>query len=92
VIKSFRHKGLQRFFETGSKAGIQPDQAGKLRRQLALLDAATAVEEMNIPGWRLHALKGDLAGHWSVTVSGNWRLTFAFVGMDAVWVDYLDYH
>lgn len=92
MIRTFRHKGVQRFFETGSKVGIQAEHAPKLARQLALLDAAKAAGEMNVPGWGLHALKGDLDGHWAVKVSGNWRLTFAFDGEDAVLVDYQDYH
>ena len=76
MIKGFLHKGLKAFFETGSKAGIQAQHAPKLARQLARLDAAQAPEDMNLPGWRLHLLTGNLAGHWSVTVNGNWRLTF----------------
>ena len=92
MIKSFRHKGVEKFFRTGSKAGIQPAHSAKLARQLVLLNRATKPEEMNIPGWRLHPLGRDLAGHWSVWVSGNWRLTFAFEGKDAVLVDYQDYH
>ena len=92
MIKHFRHKGLERFFATGSKAGIQPQHAGKLRRLLLALDEAVGPEEMNIPGWRLHRLSGDLAGHWSVWVNGNWRLTFTFEGTDAVQLDYQDYH
>jgi proteic killer suppression protein len=92
MIKSFEHKGLQAFFETGSKAGIQPHHAPKLARQLARLHAAKASEDMNLPGWRLHSLHGELAGHFSVTVNGNWRLTFRFDGGDAVLVDYQDYH
>ena len=92
VIKSFRHRGIERFFRTGSKSGIQPKHAEKLRRQLFALDNATLPQDMNAPGWRLHALKGDLAGPWSVDVSGNWRLTFTFEGKDPVLVDYQDYH
>lgn len=92
MIKSFEHKGLQAFFETGSKAGIQPHHAPKLARQLARLHAAEAAEDMNLPGWRLHALVGSLSGHYSVAVSGNWRLTFRFEGSDAVLVNYQDYH
>jgi toxin HigB-1 len=92
VIKSFRHKGLEAFFGTGSKAGIQPAHAKRLRLQLAALDACVGPSDMNLPGWRLHRLTGSLAGHWSVTVSGNWRLTFSFDGADAVLVDYQDYH
>ena len=83
MIKSFRHKGIQRFFETGSKAGIQPAHAIKLRLQLTRLDDAIGPQDMNAPGWKLHALTGDLVGHWAVTVNGNWRLTFRFEGTDA---------
>ena len=92
MIKTFRHKGLQAFFETGSKAGIQPHHAGKLRVLLTTLDSAKHVDDMNAPGWKLHPLTGDLSGHYSVTVNGNWRLTFTFKGEDAELVDYLDYH
>ena len=92
MIRSFAHTGLEAFFATGSKAGIQPAHAVRLKRQLAQLDQASAPQDMNLPGWRLHPLKGDLAGHWSVWVSGNWRLTFVFDGTDATVVDYQDYH
>ena len=92
MIKSFRHKGLQRFFETGSNAGIQAAHAGKLSSQLSRLNQAKAPRDMNIPGWKLHPLEGDLAEHWSVWVSGNWRLAFTFENKDAVLVDYRDYH
>ena len=92
MIRSFRHKGLETFFRTGSKKGIQPDHAPRLARLLAALDAADCPEDMDFPGWRLHALRGDWTGYWSVTVSGNWRLVFSFEGSDAVAVDYLDYH
>lgn len=92
MIKSFRHKGLERFFQTGGKAGIQPSQAERLRLRLGRLDASKSAEDMNLPGWRLHALTGDLKGHWSVWVSGNWRMTFTFEDGDAVLVDYQDYH
>jgi len=92
MIRSFRHKGLERFFRTGSKAGIDPVHARRLRLQLARLDAASDVSDMNLPGWHLHPLAHDLAGHWAVWVDKNWRLTFAFVGVHAVAVDYHDYH
>jgi proteic killer suppression protein len=92
VIKSFRHKGMEQFFRRGSKAGIQPKHADRLRLQLFALDNATGPRDMNAPGWRLHPLSGALKGHWSVDVSGNWRLTFTFEGEDAVLVDYQDYH
>jgi proteic killer suppression protein len=92
MIKSFRHRGIERFFATGSKAGIQPKHAARLRLQLGQLDAAVVPQDMDRPGWRFHQLKGDLAGHWAVWVDQNWRLTFAFEGPDAVLVDYQDYH
>lgn len=92
MIKTFRHKGLQRYFETGSKAGIQAAHAVKLRLQLAALNQASRPEDLCAPSWALHPLKGDLKGHWSVTVNGNWRMIFAFDGTDAILVDYLDYH
>lgn len=89
MIQTFRHKGLQEFFETGSKAGIQPHHASKLSRQLARLDLANSAADMNVPGWRLHRLS---TGHWSIWVNGNWRLIFNFEGENAVLVDYQDYH
>ncbi len=92
MIKSFRHKGIERFFATGTKAGIQSNHADKLKRQLTKLDEAIGSEDMNIIGWNLHQLKGKLSGYFSVKVSGNWRLTFAFEDGDAVLVDYQDYH
>jgi proteic killer suppression protein len=92
MIRSFRHAGLERFFLTGSKAGIQPVHETKLRRQLSLLNTARDANRMNVPGWELHPLKGGLAGHWSVKVNGNSRLTFAFENDDAIFVDYQDYH
>ncbi len=92
MIKTFRHKGLQAFFETGSKAGIQPHHAGKLRVLLTTLDSAKRADDMNAPSWKLHPLAGGLAGHYSVTINGNWRLTFTFEGEDVELVDYLDYH
>jgi proteic killer suppression protein len=92
VIKTFQHKGLQAFFETGSKAGIQPHHAPRLARQLRRLDEAANPSDMNIPGWKLHPLGGDLVGNYAVWVNGNWRLTFTFDGVDAVLVDYQDYH
>lgn len=92
MIKSFRHKGIQKFFETGSKAGIQPSHAVKLKRQLTFLNTSKSPEKMDIGGWQWHPLKGELSGHWAVSVNGNWRLTFAFEGEDAILVDYQDYH
>jgi proteic killer suppression protein len=81
-----------KFAETGSKAGIRPDHAGRLRNLLTALDAASEPADMNAPGYNLHPLKGSLENHWSVWVSGNWRVTFAFDGTDVILVDYLDYH
>ncbi len=92
MIRSFRHRGLEQFFLTGSKAGVQPKHANRLRLQLARLDTAGGPEDMALPGWRLHPLKGELAGHWAVWVDENWRLTFRFVGADAEVLDYQDYH
>lgn len=85
MIVSWDHKGL-------SKAGIQPAHAKKLSRQLYALDSATNAEQLNVPGWRLHSLTGDRNGYWSLTVSGNWRVTFRFVGENAYVVNYEDYH
>ena len=85
--------GHPAIFESGSKAKIQAAHAGKLQRQLLALNRATKPEDMDVPGWRLHPLRGaDLQGHWSVLVNGNWRLTFMFDGQDAILVDYQDYH
>ena len=92
MIKSFRHKGLQAFFDSGSKAGIQPKHATRLKNQLDQLNAATSAGDMNLPGWQLHTLSGALADHWAISVNGNWRLTFTFEGPDAILVDYQDYH
>lgn len=92
MIKSFKHKGLQKFFETGSKAGIQAAHANKLNILLTALNAAAEAEQMNMPGWRFHALSGNLADHYSVTVNANWRLTFRFESGHAEVVDYQDYH
>jgi len=92
MIKSFRHKGLRRFHETGSTSGIQASHGKRLRMQLAALDTAQAVEDMDIPGFRLHPLRGKLRGRWAITVNGNWRLTFEFQDGNAYVVDYEDYH
>jgi toxin HigB-1 len=92
VIKSFAHKGLKAYFETGTKAGIQSQHAARLKLQLAKLDAAIAPDDMALPGWKLHQLKGDMKGHWSVWVDQNWRLTFKFENGHAIVVDYQDYH
>jgi proteic killer suppression protein len=92
VIRSFKHKGLERFFLTGSKAGIQVQQAERLRLILGRLHAATALEDLRLPGLDFHQLKGDRKGTWAVKASGNWRVTFTIVGKDATDVDYEDYH
>src|SRR5207245_2609409 len=87
-----RHKGLAKFFETGSKAGVQAQHAERLRLILGRLSAATSPHDMALPGLSLHPLGGDRKGTWAVSVSGNWRVTFKFVGKDADAVDYEDYH
>mgnify|MGYP000267569316 FL=1 len=92
AIKSFVHKGLEAFFLKGSKAGIQPHHADRLGRQLAQLGRANNASDMNIPGWKLHALSGKLADHYSVWVNGNYRMTFKFDGTGAILVDHQDYH
>ncbi len=92
MIARFRHKGLRVFFETGNQRGIRPDHAARLRLVLGRLHASRSPADMNLPGLRFHPLKGDLRDHFAVDVSGNWRVTFRFIGEDAVDVDYLDYH
>lgn len=92
MIKSFQHKGLKAFFETGSKAGIQAVHAPRLARILTQLNRATEPRDMGVPGWKLHPLTAELRDHWAVSVSGNWRVTFTFEGTHAVLVNYLDYH
>jgi proteic killer suppression protein len=92
VIQSFRHKGLRRFFESGSAAGIQPKHAKRLRMLLAALDTAQVIGDMDVPGFNLHPLKGQGKGRWSVRVNGNWRVTFEFRDGHAYVLDYEDYH
>ncbi|QNP47191.1 type II toxin-antitoxin system RelE/ParE family toxin [Diaphorobacter aerolatus] len=92
MIKSFRHKGLEAFFLYGTKAGIIPAHAPRLARLLFRLDLSKVAQDMNLPGWNLHPLRGDLTEFWSVSVNGNWRVIFSFDGEDAILVDYLDYH
>lgn len=98
MIKSFRHKGIQAFFENGSKAGIQAHHVDRLRRQLLALNHATSPECINVPGWRLHSLNGynpkgqSLKKHWSIAVNAGWRLTFTFENENVHLVDYQDYH
>ncbi len=92
MIISFIHKGLERFYLTGSKAGIQPKHAPKLRRILTVLETAQIPDDMDLPGYRLHPLQGNRQGTWSVRVSGNWRITFQFTEQNVELVDYEDYH
>ena len=93
MIKTFRHKGLKAFFEKGSTAGVQAAHAARLAAMLRRLNETTNAQGMNLPGWRLHPLKGrELKGHFSVWVNGNWRLSFSFEGTDAVLVDCQDHH
>lgn len=92
MITSFGHKGLRKYFESGSLAGIQPAHANRLKMQLAALDTAQVIEDMDIPGFRLHPLKGSERGRWSIWVNGNWRVTFAFENGNAFVLDYEDYH
>ena len=92
MIASFRHKGLRKYFESGSLAGIQPAHAKRLKMQLAALDTANMIDDMDIPGFRLHALKASERGRWSIWVNGNWRVTFEFENGNAFVLDYEDYH
>jgi len=92
MIKSFRHRGLEKYFLKGTKAGIQAKHESRIRLILARLNASTSPEDMDLPGLKLHELVGKRRGTWSVTVSGNWRITFGFEGEDAEIVDYEDYH
>ena len=92
MIRRFKHKGLAKFFETGSKSGIQAQHAERLRLTLGRLNAAAKPEDMGLPGLRLHPLKGIRKGTWTVWVSGNWRITFKFFSGEAEVVDYEDYH
>ena len=92
MIKSFRHKGLERFFRKGDSKGIQAQYAGRIERILAVLDEANTPEQLNIPGMYLHPLKGDRKGEWAMSVSGNWRITFSFEGDDVIIVNLEDYH
>ena len=92
MIISFRHKGLETLYRTGSARGVQAAHVPKLNRVLAALNAASSPDDMNFPAYKLHSLKGDLKGHWAVWVNGNWRITFRFFGADVELVDYQDYH
>lgn len=92
MILSWRHKGLKKFYETGSFAGIQPAHANRLRLQLVALETAQTIEDMDIPGFRLHSLQGAERGRWSIWVNGNWRLTFEFQDGNVHVLNYEDYH
>ena len=92
MIKSFKHKGLRDYYETGSTKGIQVIHERKIRLILGALDAAKKIEVLNIPSFRLHKLKGDMKNLYSITVQANWRITFEFKGEDVYIVDYQDYH
>ena len=92
MIIDFAHKGLEAFFRTGSKAGINASHATRIQAQLSALDAAARIDDMNLPAWRLHPLHGALAGHWSIRVNASWRITFTLANGEARIVDYQDYH
>ncbi|MCF8080918.1 MAG: type II toxin-antitoxin system RelE/ParE family toxin [Desulfobacterales bacterium] len=92
MIKGFRHKGLKKLYETGSRTGVQPEHVRRLRLILARLDASRNPQDMALPGLDLHPLKGEYKGFWAVSVSGNWRVVFRFEDGNVVSVDYLDYH
>ena len=92
MIESFRHKGLKRLYDENDARGVSAEHTGKLRNILARLDAASSADDMDLPGFRLHALTGKLADYWAVTVRANWRVIFRFVAGNAQDVDYLDYH
>ncbi len=92
MIKSFKHKGLQKFYESGSVGGIQSKHKQKLRMILAALDSSHEIDDMDVPGFKLHPLKGKLKNVWSVSISGNWRVTFKFESGNAHIVNYEDYH
>ena len=92
MIKSWKHKGLQNFYETGSLGGIQPSHEVKLRRRLEMINRVRDVQELNLLSYGLHRLKGDRKGIWSIVVTGNWRITFKFENGDAYILNYEDYH
>jgi proteic killer suppression protein len=92
MIKSFKHKGLEKFYESGSTRGIQANHAKKLRLELAALDTAHSIDDLDIPGYRLHQLTGDRKGIWTITVNANWRLTFEFEEGNVYILNYEDYH
>jgi len=92
MIRGFRHRGLKRLFERDDKSQVRADMRDRIENILAVLDRADAPEKMDLPGFRLHPMKGDLRGYWAVTVRANWRIVWRFEGTDAVDVDLIDYH
>ncbi|MBV8053860.1 MAG: type II toxin-antitoxin system mRNA interferase toxin, RelE/StbE family [Deltaproteobacteria bacterium] len=92
MIRHFRHRGLKRLYESDDRREVSPQHADKIARIMARLDEATRPQELNLPGFRLHPLKGDLGGYWSITVSANWRVIFRFEGASATDIDLIDYH
>jgi len=92
MIRSFKHRGLKALYDGRTARRVAPEHVKRLRDILAVLDRSRAPHDVNLPGFRLHPLKGDRKGHWAVWVSGNWRVTFRFDGGHAVEVDYVDYH
>jgi proteic killer suppression protein len=92
MIRSFKHRGLKRLYERGDRSGIRPDLVDTVQEILTILDEAAAPQALNLPGYRLHPLKGDLQGFWSVTVRANWCIKFRFEGTDAFEVELIDYH
>jgi len=92
LIRSIRHKGLKRFYEDDDPRGLPAEHVDRVRDILVRLDAAHAIADVGVPGFRLHALKGDMKGWWAVTVRANWRIVFRFSNHDALEVDYIDYH
>ena len=92
MIRTFRHKGLKRLFERDEASGLRADQVGRIKDALAHLDRSQKPTDLDLPGYRLHALKGNLRGFWSITISGNWRMVFRFEDGDALDVDLIDYH
>ena len=92
MIRSFKHRGLKRLYERDDRSGIRPDFVDTVQEILTVLDEATTGQQLDLPGYRLHPLKGDRKGFWSVTVRANWRVVFRFIGMDAFDVELIDYH
>ena len=92
MVRSFKHRGLKRLYERGDQSGIRPDLVDTVQEIVTVLEGAATPQALNLPGYRLHPLKGDLQGFWSVTVRANWRIVFRFEGTDAFDVELIDYH